>query len=214
MEMVFRGILLLILAHSLGARAADDPSPLLANIPIHEDETFPADAYIRHQVRFWAAIYLRVGQHEGLLHDPQYPELVFRRIAAPSGRIQGGHAVQTAVEVLQRELRALGRSDSAQWTAEQRRLRALIPDHWDSTALDLCAERVRFQRGIRERFRLGVERSYRYLPAIDSVFAARGIPRRLKYLPHVESSFHPHAYSKVGAAGMWLFMKSSGRRYL
>jgi membrane-bound lytic murein transglycosylase D len=33
-------------------------------------------------------------------------------------------------------------------------------------------------------------------------------------LPHVESSFNPAAYSKVGAAGLWQFMRSTGRRYL
>ena len=33
-------------------------------------------------------------------------------------------------------------------------------------------------------------------------------------LPHVESSFDPAAYSKVGAAGLWQFMRSTGRRYM
>jgi len=33
-------------------------------------------------------------------------------------------------------------------------------------------------------------------------------------LPHVESSFNPAAYSKVGAQGLWQFMRSTGRRYL
>ena len=33
-------------------------------------------------------------------------------------------------------------------------------------------------------------------------------------LPHVESSFNPRAYSKVGAAGLWQFMRSTGRRYM
>ena len=33
-------------------------------------------------------------------------------------------------------------------------------------------------------------------------------------LPHVESSFNAAAYSKVGAAGLWQFMRSTGRRYM
>jgi membrane-bound lytic murein transglycosylase D len=41
-----------------------------------------------------------------------------------------------------------------------------------------------------------------------------GLPRELVALPHVESSFNTRAYSKVGAAGMWQFMRSTGRRFL
>jgi membrane-bound lytic murein transglycosylase D len=40
------------------------------------------------------------------------------------------------------------------------------------------------------------------------------VPRALVALPHVESSFNPRAYSRVGAAGIWQFTRSTGRRYL
>jgi membrane-bound lytic murein transglycosylase D len=33
-------------------------------------------------------------------------------------------------------------------------------------------------------------------------------------LPHVESSYNPTAYSRVGAAGMWQFTRSTGRLYM
>src|SRR4030095_15306369 len=39
-------------------------------------------------------------------------------------------------------------------------------------------------------------------------------PTELAALPHVESSFNTYAYSKVGAAGMWQFMRGTGRRFL
>jgi membrane-bound lytic murein transglycosylase D len=41
-----------------------------------------------------------------------------------------------------------------------------------------------------------------------------GLPAELSALPHVESSFDPTAYSKAGAAGLWQFMRSTGRRYM
>jgi membrane-bound lytic murein transglycosylase D len=41
-----------------------------------------------------------------------------------------------------------------------------------------------------------------------------GLPKELAALPHVESSFNTYAYSRVGAAGMWQFMRSTGRRFL
>jgi membrane-bound lytic murein transglycosylase D len=41
-----------------------------------------------------------------------------------------------------------------------------------------------------------------------------GLPPELAALPHVESSFTPSAYSKVGASGLWQFMRSTGRLYM
>ena len=46
------------------------------------------------------------------------------------------------------------------------------------------------------------------------MLARLGLPPELAALPHVESSFDPTAYSKVGAAGLWQFMRSTGRRFL
>ena len=61
---------------------------------------------------------------------------------------------------------------------------------------------------------MGIERSGAYLDFIRQVFKKNGIPERIAYLPHVESSFNINAYSKVGAAGMWQFMRRTGRMYL
>jgi membrane-bound lytic murein transglycosylase D len=49
---------------------------------------------------------------------------------------------------------------------------------------------------------------------IARTLAAQGIPPEIAVLPHVESSFQPEAYSKAGAAGMWQFIRSTGRRFL
>ena len=49
---------------------------------------------------------------------------------------------------------------------------------------------------------------------IAQTLAAQGLPPEIAALPHVESSFQPTAMSKAGAAGMWQFIRSTGRRYL
>ncbi len=177
------------------------------------DETFTADEYILDQARFWYAIYSEVGDDEGLLHDPFYPELVFRKVPAPGQGRPGMKLAEAQVKILQAEIRAMVAKDTGSWTNEDRGLRGRFPMYWDSTAIMLSCDRIRFQRGLKGKYRAGLERSYRYLPLIDSVFATQGVPSRLKYLPHVESSFYPFAYSKVGAAGMWQFMKSSAKRF-
>ena len=177
------------------------------------DANFPADDYILDQARFWYAIYIEVGDDEGLLHDPFYPDLVFRKARAPGQGRAGSMQAQAQVKALQAEIMAMLAKDTSAWTPEDRTLRARFPNYWDTTAVRLSCERIRFQRGLKGKYRAGVERSYRYLPLIDSVFAAEGVPARLKFLPHVESSFYPFAYSKVGAAGMWQFMKASAKRF-
>ena len=39
------------------------------------------------------------------------------------------------------------------------------------------------------------------------------VPVELKYLPIVESALKPKAYSRMGAAGMWQFIYSTGNKY-
>ncbi len=52
-----------------------------------------------------------------------------------------------------------------------------------------------------------------YLPMIKSVFKEHGIPEELAYLPAIESAFDPYATSPSGAAGLWQFMKMTGKRF-
>ncbi len=40
-----------------------------------------------------------------------------------------------------------------------------------------------------------------------------GVPVELKYLPIIESALKPKAYSRMGAAGLWQFIYSTGRTY-
>ena len=93
-------------------------------------------------------------------------------------------------------------------------MRALWPDGISPRALNDAAERVRFQLGQSDRFRAGLIRAGTYEAHIAETFANMGLPAELSALPHVESSFDPTAYSKAGAAGLWQFMRSTGRRYM
>jgi membrane-bound lytic murein transglycosylase D len=75
-------------------------------------------------------------------------------------------------------------------------------------------ERVKAQRGIRERTEAGIKRSGRYMEYIQRVFRERGLPEELAYLPLVESSFNINARSSAGAIGMWQFMRRTGQQYM
>lgn len=55
------------------------------------------------------------------------------------------------------------------------------------------------------------------LPMYEDIFVEAlmkyDVPIELKYLPIVESALKPRAYSRAGAAGMWQFIYSTGRKY-
>lgn len=52
-----------------------------------------------------------------------------------------------------------------------------------------------------------------YFPIFERALEANQLPLELKYLPVIESALRPTALSRVGAAGLWQFMISTGRMY-
>jgi membrane-bound lytic murein transglycosylase D len=83
-----------------------------------------------------------------------------------------------------------------------------------NSVLKGAAERVRSQRGTRERFKRGLEISRRYDRQFRQIFRDVGLPEDLAYLPHVESSFQPAARSSAGAVGMWQFTKAAAKTFM
>lgn len=57
----------------------------------------------------------------------------------------------------------------------------------------------------------GLGRAARYLPMIQDVFRAEGLPLDLAYVPLIESAFKPNALSRAKARGLWQFMSYTGR---
>lgn len=62
-------------------------------------------------------------------------------------------------------------------------------------------------------FQRSINRASEYLPMIRQVFQDKNLPLSLVYLPLVESGFNPNARSRVGAVGMWQFMRGTARNY-
>ena len=55
----------------------------------------------------------------------------------------------------------------------------------------------------------GLSRGAPFLPMIQEVFRAEGVPLDLAYVPLIESAFKPNALSKAKAKGMWQFMRGT-----
>jgi membrane-bound lytic murein transglycosylase D len=75
-------------------------------------------------------------------------------------------------------------------------------------------ERIKAQRGIKERTAAGLKRSGRHIAQMQQIFRERGLPVELTYLPIVESSYDINARSTVGALGMWQFMRATGKQFM
>src|SRR5258706_14576869 len=63
-----------------------------------------------------------------------------------------------------------------------------------------------FQGRLHDFIEEGMKRGSKYLPMIQNVFRAEGLPLDLAFVPLVESAFKPNALSRVKAKGVWQFM--------
>ena len=52
-----------------------------------------------------------------------------------------------------------------------------------------------------------------YNPIFEEALESYQVPLELKYLPIIESALNPGATSRVGAAGLWQFMITTGKQY-
>lgn len=66
-----------------------------------------------------------------------------------------------------------------------------------------------FQGRLRDWVENGLSRGARYLPMIQQVFRAEGLPLDLAYVPLIESAFKPNAVSRAQAKGVWQFMRGT-----
>lgn len=186
-------------------------APVVAN----ESGAFVRPAALERDVAFWRRVYTEVTTSGGLIHDNERLDVVYEAMNFASGTSQSTRTrrIEETKNRITATLRKLADGDESLSEQEQR-VRDAWPADTSRRELAAAAERVRFQLGQADRFREGLVRSGTWLPGIIKTLESRGLPRELAALPHVESSFNTYAYSKVGAAGMWQFMRSTGKRFL
>lgn len=184
--------------------------------PLAMADDFPRPAELEPDVRFWTRVYTEVDTQSGFLHDARDLSIVYETLRLTPGASQRARNVQVAdaKERYGRILKKLATGARQGLSAEEARVLALWPEGISAARLAEGVGDLRFQLGQSDRFREGLVRSGAWMPHIREVFEDAGLPQELAVLPHVESSFNPAAYSHVGAAGMWQFTRSTGRRYM
>lgn len=184
-------------------------------------DPFPHPEGLSGQVAFWRSVYGYWSLGQVALHDMDYPGIVYEVIDLPGEASEGYTAVQKKIvderrTELQSQLRslALRYKTPALLNDAERELLFRIQSVAGEGAVAGAAERLRSQRGLRERFRRGLEISGRYDATFRRIFSDSGLPGDLAFLPHVESSFQTSARSSAGAVGVWQFTRGAGRLFL
>lgn len=214
-------MLVLLLTAVLATRSASAADFELKQI----SDVFPSEGF-EHSIEFWKKIFTDYEERQVVFHDRSDLRLIYRVVFVEDGLPRTQTQRQNQIQRFRRERKEL----EALFDDLARRLRqGLAPQPEQATILQVLTDagydpspallarlrdNVRYQRGLRERFQLGIIRSGRYLPHIEAIFREEGLPLELTLLPHVESSFDYAAYSRAGAAGIWQFMPGTGRQYL
>ena len=177
---------------------------------------FPRPAELERDIAFWRRVYTEVTTSGGLIHDPVRLDVIYEVVTFPANLPprERSKRVDASKKKYARILDRLATLDESQFTEDDQRVFELWPKGTRRSRFEQASEEVRFQLGQADRFREGLVRSGAYRDYIASTFEQMGLPRELAALPHVESSFNTYAYSKVGAAGMWQFMRATGRRFM
>jgi len=179
------------------------------------DSLFYVPENLKDNVAFWELIYQKIPGDRGILHDQDTFRVIYDTL--PTGSLEGrarSRAIRKKENEISDVLKRMAATDTSAWDPRMRSFAALWDRPLRNDELLAAAGRVRYQLGQRDHFLSGLQRSGRYLSQIKQIFRSYGLPEELAYLPHVESSFNYRAYSKVGAAGIWQFMRGTGRLFM
>ncbi len=194
----------------------------------YSDAMFAVPKGLQKRVAFWTDIYTKYTLNQGVLHDSAHVDIVYetmdfnsiihdsalsdRQKRKAKEKLIKEHKAQIAANL--KKLDKLKSSEGLQ--GEDLRLWKMFEKVQDPHKFADAAEkgRLRFQLGQRDRFALGIYYSGRYLREMEKIFREERLPIELTRLPFVESSFNIEARSRVGASGIWQFMRRTAKPFM
>jgi membrane-bound lytic murein transglycosylase D len=185
---------------------------------------FPLPENLKPNVELWIKVYTLYSNKQVILHDSDDLGIIYEVIDL-NEYVDNDQAtvkvpwreVEKAKNKYENILNKLASSEEINpelLDQDERAVYNLFKSKASPNVFKQAARNIRAQQGLREEFRNGLIRSGRYAEHIAKVLEKYDIPQELIALPHVESSYNYRAYSKFGAAGIWQFTRSTGRRFL
>ncbi len=182
---------------------------------------FPRPPELEPQIAFWRNVYGAWSLSQVALHDDRYMNTVYEVIDLPGGAYESytpeqQDLIRSRKDAWKYRLQMVQSKLATGLTLDDddKTLIAYITKSGGTNAVYGASERLRAQRGQRERFKRGLEISGRYDARFRDIFRRAGLPEDLAYLPHVESSFRNYARSSAGAVGVWQFTRSAAQRFM
>ena len=192
-------------------------SPASATFPGEfETETFDfitIPTGLESRVNFWKKVYTQYSTHHAVIHDEDNLDIIYDVVYLGEKSLSSRarhRKLKPHIRKFQKTLRKLARiKNRVNLTPEEERILNLVKKNFIK-----ASRNIRSQLGQSDRFEEGLRKSGLYMKEIKRIFKEVGVPEQLAALPHVESSFQLGAYSSAGAAGVWQFTRSTGRRYM
>jgi hypothetical protein len=171
-------------------------------------------------VAFWKQVYTEHGVGDFVLHDRDNLGVIYEvvRVAEKSNQARAADLAKPEIERARGRYREILLGLAAGTAPEEREAEGRrVAEMWgcpcSSDVLRRAADNIRAQQGLREKVDEGLRRAQGLLPRIVTILRRHDVPVELAALPLVESTFNPKAYSKAGAAGLWQFIRSTGKQY-
>jgi membrane-bound lytic murein transglycosylase D len=165
---------------------------------------------LESRVDFWKKIFTVYGKDDYVIHDSFYVNLIYGTATKDDVKSK-----MLDVKNALKEIKSTLGAPETRSPFAQQIFSTVIAQGLPVTtsSIDTLIDNLHTQLGVKERFREGVVRSGRYVEEFRQIIKDAGVPEDLALLPLVESSFE-NVRSKAGAAGIWQFMRSTGRDYL
>jgi len=193
---------------------------------------FKIPDFFQDSVRFWFNIYTRYKVTDSVIHDKEdlrivYETLSFESLAAADVSAFVRTSLQSKfvsdkTKSYRQAFKNLGKNKNLKGDIEVKILSALtradihIPNKTKDRVnfFNNLSGRLRAQTGQYDNIKQGIKNYILYEDFIEKVFVNFDLPHELIAISFLESSFNTKARSRVGATGVWQFMRRTGRSFM